>query len=324
MNFTLDQRHKRIRELIYPLPGSIPYDNRRPLNVPQAFDRFTLIEFLCGYHPHLGREYWQQLCDSGRILCKEKPISANRIVRVGEQFVQVLPNITEPDVNANIRILHEEDDLVVVNKPAPLPMHPCGRFNRNTLLPILNQVYAPQKLLIVHRLDANTSGLVVFCRTKSSATILQMQFENREVKKTYLARVHGVPEKESFVGDVGISEKATQAGARLPDAKGLPSRTEFRLLEKYSDGTSLIEAKPITGRTNQIRLHLWDLNLPIVGDPVYLPHKQMGQIQTLGVNDPAMCLVAYRLEFIHPRTQEIVRLECPYPIWIPEPNQHSY
>src|SRR5205814_1080933 len=94
------------------------------------------------------------------------PVTAEQIVRSGERYLHRMPATSEPDVSTAIRVLHEDSALVVLNKPAPLPLHPSGRFNRNTLQSILNQVYHPHKLRPVHRLDANTTGVAIFARTR--------------------------------------------------------------------------------------------------------------------------------------------------------------
>ena len=296
MKEVISEREANIRELTSPLPGSVPYDNARPMNVPARFDRSTLLEFLCGLHEHFGAEHWRKECETGRVLYKDGPAAPDRIVRAGERYDHLYPATTEPDVNAEIEILFEDNSLVIVNKPAPLPMHPSGRFNRNSLLSILNEVYAPEILKPAHRLDANTSGVVVFSRTRQIAARVQPQFENRTARKKYLARVLGHPDPDRFRSDTPISTKATQAGLRVPDPDGLASTTEFTVLSRNDDGTSLLEVQPLTGRTNQIRLHLWDLGFPIVGDPAYLPDGKLGETQTLSINDPPLCLHAWETD----------------------------
>ncbi|MBD3675020.1 MAG: sulfurtransferase [Planctomycetaceae bacterium] len=309
------EREAAIREWTTPLPGSIPYDNVRPMNVPERFDRRTVLEFVSGLHDHLGEEYWKLEFDQGRILYKNRPIAADRMVRSGERYDHLYPATTEPDVNADIRILFEDHSLVVVNKPAPLPMHPSGRFNRNTLQSILNHVYDPQILKPAHRLDANTSGVVVFSRTRSIASRVQPQFEDRAAKKVYLARVQGHPEEDRFRCETRIGSTATQAGLRLPDPNGQEAITEFQVLRRDNDGTALLEVRPLTGRTNQIRLHLWDLKFPIVGDPAYLPNKELGETQTLSVDAPPLCLHAWKLALMHPTKHVELKFKATPPEW---------
>jgi UPF0176 protein len=226
------------------------------------------------------------------------------------------PNVIEPDVNGAIEILHEDDALIVVNKPAPLPMHAGGRFYRNTLQHILNKVYHPQKPRPAHRLDANTTGLVLVTRTRQFAGRLQPQFASGQVKKIYLVRVQGHPTEDAFNCDAPISSESGRLGARDVDLEfGLPSCTEFRVRQRHADGTALLEARPLTGRTNQIRVHAWHLGFPVCGDAVYLAGKKMGDTQTLSVDDPPLCLHAWQINFVHPLTKERVQFTAPPPNW---------
>lgn len=309
------RRHARLREISDPLPGSVPYDNQRPINVPLKYDRATLLEFLDGLHPHVGRGQWQQWCDDGRIVHRGRPAAADQQVRAGERYCHLLPTTIEPPVNAAIEILYEDEWLVVVNKPAPLPLHPCGRFNRNTLMHLLHQVYAPLRLRPAHRLDANTSGLVVLSRTRAVARRVQPLFESRQIEKVYLARVHGRPERDELTCETKISESTTQAGLRLPDSEGLEAITQFRLVQRFADNTSLLEVRPVTGRTNQIRVHLWDLGLPIVGDPSYRPQGELGGSQTLAPGEPPLCLHAWQLTLPHPQDHAPRHFTAPAPSW---------
>jgi RluA family pseudouridine synthase len=226
-----------------------------------------------------------------------------------------MPATSEPDVNAAIRILHEDEAIVVVNKPAPLPLHPSGRFNRNTLQAILNQVYYPQKLRPIHRLDANTTGIIVFARTRHYAGLLQPQFANGDIKKRYLARIQGQPVTESFSCDAPIGECTTELGGRTIDDDGSPAHTEFKVLRRCADGTSLVEARPTTGRTNQIRVHLWHLGWSICGEQTYLPNHQLGATQTHSIHDPPLCLHSHSIAFNHPLTSERITFECAAPRW---------
>jgi len=241
-------------------------------------------------------------------------VFADQKVRSGERYFHLLPEKAEPAVNPNIQIVYEDEAVVVVNKPAPLPMHPSGRFNRNTLQYILNRAYHPQFVHIAHRLDANTTGLVVLARTKHFAGILQPQFSRGEIEKTYLARVQGHPPQDVFSFDLPISDFPGILGSRVLDEEGLPARTDFKVIERNPDGTALLEVKPQTGRTNQIRVHLWALGWPICGDQMYLPKQKLGTTQTHAISDPPLQLHAFKLSFIHPRTKERIEFKNP-PIW---------
>lgn len=309
------QRRMQVEAVTDPLPGAIPYENYRPLNVPRRFDGYRLIDFLSEYHSHVPRDTWLSKIHSRHLLFNDQALAADEIVREGQRLEHLLPATIEPAVNADIRLIYEDDYLVVVDKPAPLPMHPSGRFNRNSLTWILDQVFDHQ-LRAAHRLDANTTGLVVFSRTRKIASFVQPQFENQKVVKTYLAKVHGVPEAANFVVDLPITDQPTIAGGRRIDPQGKQSRTDFRVLTASSDrNSSLVEATPKTGRTNQIRVHLWHHGNPIVGDPTYRVDQQMEETQTLAMDDPPMCLHAWKLSLVHPGTRQTISFETPLPAW---------
>jgi RluA family pseudouridine synthase len=312
----LAQRHAAIRQAVTPLPGSVPYDQTRPLNVPEACDHATILDCLCHVMPHIPSEQWLEVCEEGRIVTDDRVlVPAHQIVRAGERYLHLKPAQREPDVNADIRVLFEDEAIIVLNKPAPLPVHVGGRFNRNTLQFILNTVWHPLKPRSVHRLDANTTGVTVLCKTRHFASFVQPQFERGEVEKLYLARVKGHPPQDAFTCDAPISGEAGKLGGRNVDAEGQEARTEFRVLRRDADGTTLLEARPLTGRTNQIRIHLWHLGFPIMGDAAYLADGEVGETQTLAVGDPPLCLHALRITFTHPLTKERVTFATEPPEW---------
>ncbi|MBK9072604.1 MAG: sulfurtransferase [Myxococcales bacterium] len=306
-----------LRAFAKALPGSEPYDNFKPFKITQAFDGQPIGAFLRGVFPHVDVATWDVAFAHGRIIDEEhEPIASDTIVRAGERFFRIDPATREPDVCADIELLTSDDVMLVVGKPAPLPMHPSGRFNRNTLQHMLAQVYAPQRPRPVHRLDANTSGLVVFARSRHAAHKLQQQFERGDVRKQYLARIAGHPPQDTFVVEAPISTGAGLAGSRtVDDEGGQAARTEFAVLARLPDGTAMVTARPITGRTNQIRIHAWQLGMPVVGDPTYLPGGRIADAQTLPVGAPPMCLHAHTLSFRHPVTDAPLAFTAPPPAW---------
>ena len=153
-------------------------------------------------------------------------------------------------------------------------------------------------------------------RTRHFAGQIQPQFARGEVDKIYLVRVTGHPDRDEFICDAPISSDAGRLGSRSVDyAAGLVARTEFRIRERRADGTAVLEARPMTGRTNQIRIHLAHMGLPVCGDPAYLRGSALGESQTLGVADPPLCLHAWRIAFRHPLDHRPVMFAAPPPGW---------
>ena len=316
MKLAITTREAAIAKATTPLPGSEPYDNVRPLHISANHDGQRLLDTLRTIFPQIPPEYWAQRFENNLLLdADHQPVTAEQIVRAGERYLHRMPATSEPDVNAAIRLLHEDNAILVINKPAPLPLHPSGRFNRNTLQSILNNVYYPQKLRPVHRLDANTTGITVFARTRYYAGQLQAQFAAGNVEKVYLVRIQGHPSNESFMCDEPIGTDTTHLGGRSTDGAGAPARTEFSVIHRFSDGTSLVKARPITGRTNQIRVHLWHLGHPIQGEQTYLRNQQLGETQTHAIGEPPLCLHAQRITFDHPLTAKRIAFECAPPSW---------
>ena len=308
----MDASQHRIAAACSPLPGAVAYANRRPVNIPAAHDGLELLDMLVDRFPQIDRAEWEARCDAGRFLSMAGELRAKtHRVRGGERLVQVFPLAAEPPVATDIRLLHEDESLIVVSKPAPLPMHPSGRFNRNTLQHILNLAYAPERPRPVHRLDANTTGVVLFARTRHACRLLQLQFLAGNVAKSYLVQVAGQPPADQFFSTAAIASVPGALGTHaIDEAAGRAARTDFEVLQRLADGTSLLHARLGSGRTNQIRVHLWHLGFPVLGDPAYLAGGAIGDTQTLDPAAPPLQLHAWRLAFQHPLTGARMEFEA--------------
>lgn len=311
----LQKRQSALDRIAASQPGSKPYLNRRLMHVPHRMDGYSLIDFLCSFHPPTLKGDWLAWISAGSITHRGERVTPDRIVREGERFEQLQPEFVEPGVADKIPILFEDDAIVVVDKPAPLPVHPGGRFNRNSLLAFMCEAYRPEKLRVANRLDANTTGLVVLCRKYASARILQPQFGTDAVDKRYWLRVVGHPRLDRFDCSEPIGMETLAAGARSIDPAGLRSLTEFEVQARLPDGSSLLDAKTHSGRTHQIRVHAWHLGFPVMGDPMYLPGGKMGEQQTIGMGSHPMCLHAWKLRFRHPFTSELMEFTSSKPTW---------
>jgi RluA family pseudouridine synthase len=318
MAATLALRQQQLARLVEPLPGRAPHDHVRAVGIPAACDGLRLVDALRQIVVHAPERFWLDRCAQGLLRDElDRPCTPDRVVRAGERYLHRFPAVIEPDVNMQIEWLHEDASLVVVNKPAPLPMHAGGRYQRNTLKYVMDRLYAPQALRPAHRLDANTTGVTILARTQHAARKVQMQFGSSAVEKRYLVRVQGHPSADEFVCDAPISQQAGEAGSRYVDPiAGLPSRTQFRVLCRDDDGTALLEAWPRTGRTNQIRVHAWHLGWPVCNDPVYRSDGRLGDYQTSPLDAPPLCLHAWQISISHPVHGEPMTFAATPPAWL--------
>lgn len=248
----------------------------------------------------------------------------------GGEWLEVEPPPVPPSGIAPqggpLRVLHEDDTLVVVDKPPGLTVHPGAGRREGTLVhrllarhPELEGVGGPGRPGIVHRLDKDTSGVLAVARTAEAYRVLQRAFAERRVEKRYLAIVHGAPDPPDGVVDAPIGrhprrrKEMTVRPVAGPGAR--PARTRYRTLAA-AGGIALLEVDLETGRTHQIRVHLKSVRHPIVGDPVYgearwkeLPGPARGPLRRF----PRPALHAWRLAFDHPTTGERAHFEAPVP-----------
>lgn len=251
-----------------------PYEITRILQLKPYDAGQSLVEFLCMRFPYISKENWEQRIRNGWLRMDDKPLSAETILDGRGRIHHYNPSVSEPSVPDSVKVIEETDDWLLVHKPAPLPMHQGGRYYKNTLFYILHEM-GHKDLKLAHRLDAVTSGLVLFARNKETARVFQMLFSQNKVEKWYYALVQGEMEKESLLVDAPIRRRkgfVFECGTGLNSAK--EAKTEIHRVA-VRNGTSLVKCIPITGRTHQIRLHLKHAGLPIVDDPIYGPEGDM-------------------------------------------------
>jgi len=211
---------------------------------------------------------WEKRIQNGRVGLNEESAAPDVLLKKSDSVFHHNPKVIEPSVPDEIEILQETDDWIAVYKPAPLPMHPGGRYFKNTLTAMLEDMgYADLK--IVHRLDAVTSGIVLFAKTKTFAQRAMTEFAEGRVLKTYFAEVAGVPEENSVIINTPIKRKTGFVFESNPDlTNAKPAETTFTVVERKED-SAIIKCEPKTGRTHQIRLHLEHWGYPIIDDPIY-------------------------------------------------------
>jgi RluA family pseudouridine synthase len=206
-------------------------------------------------------------------------------------------------------VLFFDADLLVINKPAGVPVLPDGwEKDAPYLVKMLESEFG--KLWVVHRLDKTTSGVILFARTAEAHRELNKQFEQHAAQKIYHAIVAGIPPWEEHTARHPLRINVGHTHRTVVDhSKGKPSETTFRVLEKLS-GYSLLEAAPASGRTHQIRVHVYALGYPLLGETLY-GDRLNGENDRLPIQRPA--LHALTLTFTHPVTGELLTYQAPYP-----------
>lgn len=291
-----------------------------------------LDKWLAGQLPEYSRTQIQRWIAEGRVTSGARPLKANHRVSAGEEISVVVPEPEEYAVEPEpipLEVLYEDDDLLVINKPAGMVVHPAAGNYHGTLVnavlhhcPQLVGVGGVQRPGIVHRLDKDTSGVILVAKNDAAQQALQAQFKNREVHKTYLALVHGwmTPRRGEINAPIGRDPRNRQRMAVVPLARGRSAVTRYEVQEYFEPASAsrrsagalsprytLVACHPLTGRTHQIRVHLAHIGHPIVGDPVY------GGGRKSPLHCPRQFLHAERIRFRLPGTGQEVEFHAPLP-----------
>jgi 23S rRNA pseudouridine1911/1915/1917 synthase len=293
--------------------------------VPPELDGWRLDKALAALEPELGRERLKGIVLAGGVQLGGQPAPRpSQTVRAGDQIELDASWAPSPRPGApaglEFRVLHEDEHVIVLDKPAGMVAHPSATVRGGTVSELVAERYgalpAPQgadRPGLVHRLDADTSGLLLVARSELASTELMRQFREREVRKTYLALVHGDPRFDSDWIERPLSRSARHEGRVQvqPEGEGRPASTFYRVLERYGCA-ALLAVEPHTGRTHQIRAHLESVELPLVADRLYRGRARA----TLPSGLPPLerqALHAWQLEFTHPASAAALRFEAPPP-----------
>ncbi|XP_041810130.1 RNA pseudouridylate synthase domain-containing protein 2 isoform X2 [Chelmon rostratus] len=226
-------------------------------------------------------EYYQRAAKEGRIRLNESPVEDLSVVLRNNDLMKNTVHRHEPPVVGRpLEILVDDGEVLVVDKPASIPVHPCGRFRHNTVIFILGKELGISELHTVHRLDRLTSGVLLFARTLETSKRLDQLVRDRQVEKEYVCRVEGEFPEGELICEEPILVVSFKIGLCRVDPKGKECRTVFQRLS-FNGKNSVVRCLPLTGRTHQIRVHLQFLGFPILNDPIYGssawgPHRGKG------------------------------------------------
>jgi 23S rRNA pseudouridine1911/1915/1917 synthase len=263
-----------------------------------------------------------------------RPLRPNTTVLANERYTIARPARAEPLCPRSFDILYQDEDLMVIDKPAGLPVHASAKFYFNTLTCVMRERFPDSELQICHRLDRETSGALVLARNKQAAATLKAAFAHKRISKTYLAVVHGDPpwpDLESAAPDArldaalrvaGVNDLTPLTGVRmLTGPAGLPSLTLLRVVERRPPYT-LLRCQPVSGRQHQIRVHLADAGYPIVGDKLYAHGDQaFMEFCDRGISPelarqfvlPRHALHAASIKLTHPQGGQLLEIQAPLP-----------
>lgn len=263
--------------------------------------------------PDYSRSQIQQWLKKDLVQVNDQPCKSNRKVVTGDVVTVNIPDPVTLDLTPEdipLDIVYEDDQVLVVNKPQGMVVHPSAGHPNGTLVNALlahtplseiNGVFRPG---IVHRIDKDTSGLLMVAKTNEAHESLSAQLKAKENLREYIALVHGNIEEDEGTIDAPIGRSKVDRMKQAIVEDGRPAVTHFTVMERFEDFT-LIKCRLETGRTHQIRVHLAYINRPVAGDPVYGPRKTLAGY--------GQFLHAAVLGFKHPTTGEMMRFEAPLP-----------
>lgn len=275
-----------------------------------------LDAFLARRCQDLSRSHARRLIEEGLVSVDGRPAKPSQRLARGERVLAHIPPPQPLELvpqSIPLTVIHQDDDIIVIDKPAGLTVHPAPGHPSGTLVnallalcPELKGIAGTLRPGIVHRLDKDTSGLLVVAKNDRAQRSLSQQLKEREVRKTYLALVQGVPRPGEGVIEAPIGRHPKHRKKMAVVAGGREAETRYRVRDEVpsDSGYALLEVEPITGRTHQIRVHLAAIGHPVVGDATY------GKRSTI---IGRQFLHAHRLAFTLPASRRLVEFESPLP-----------
>ena len=294
--------------------------NIKKIKVNDEFEGKRIDAYISSVDTQLSRTMIQKLIEEKNIKVNGKIIKASYKVISGDEIEMEIPEPKEINLkpqNIPLDVIYEDNDIIVINKPKGMVVHPA---NGNPDGTVVNAVMALCKDSlsgiggevrpgIVHRLDKNTSGIMIIAKNDKAHINLSEQLKNHEVKKTYIALVRGTINENEATINMPISRSKNDRKKMAVNRDGKNAITHFKVLGRYKNKYTLLKVNIETGRTHQIRVHLSHIGHPVIGDDVYSNGKNEWGIS-------GQCLHAWKIEFKHPITKKKMELEAKIPEYL--------
>ena len=287
------------------------------LQADETYMDERLDKFLSAMLPDQSRSYLQKIIKDGNVLVNGEPKKSSYRLEDGDEVTADLPELKSPDMepeNIPLDILYEDDSILMVNKPKGMVVHPSAGHYTGTLVNAvlwhcqgqLSGINGVSRPGIVHRIDKDTTGVLVVCKNDAAHNAVAAQLKEHSITRKYRAIVHGVIKEDEGTVDAPIGRHPTERKKMASGVKnGKRAVTHYRVLERFQ-GYTYVECQLETGRTHQIRVHMASIHHPLLGDTVYGPAKDSHHLE-------GQTLHAMVLGLIHPVTGEYLEVEAPLP-----------
>ena len=287
------------------------------LQADETYMDERLDKFLSVMLPDQSRSYLQKIIKDGNVLVNGEPKKSSYRLEDGDEVTADLPELKSPDIepeNIPLDILYEDDSILMVNKPKGMVVHPSAGHYTGTLVNAvlwhcqgqLSGINGVSRPGIVHRIDKDTTGVLVVCKNDAADNAVAAQLKEHSITRKYRAIVHGVIKEDEGTVDAPIGRHPTERKKMASGVKnGKRAVTHYRVLERFQ-GYTYVECQLETGRTHQIRVHMASIHHPLLGDTVYGPAKDSHHLE-------GQTLHAMVLGLIHPVTGEYLEVEAPLP-----------
>ena len=287
------------------------------LQADETYMDERLDKFLNAMLPDQSRSYLQKIIKDGNVLVNGESKKSSYRLEDGDEVTADLPELKSPDIepeNIPLDILYEDDSILMVNKPKGMVVHPSAGHYTGTLVNAvlwhcqgqLSGINGVSRPGIVHRIDKDTTGVLVVCKNDAAHNAVAAQLKEHSITRKYRAIVHGVIKEDEGTVDAPIGRHPTERKKMASGVKnGKRAVTHYRVLERFQ-GYTYVECQLETGRTHQIRVHMASIHHPLLGDTVYGPAKDSHHLE-------GQTLHAMVLGLIHPVTGEYLEVEAPLP-----------